>query len=255
MSAVVRKKSPRAPSLALEDAIERALRVYEKERRHPAPLEAVAQHLGYKSATNGSAVSVFATLRYYGLVERPKDGMLAVSKDVESYLFAPSDQMKQEFVVKWLKSPPIFAELLEKYHDGLPSDANIRYELIQRGFLPDPAEACLSVFRKSVEYARYFDRNDGGEPCEEVFDEEVESDELIGVAKASSQDSTTGVESRSSGQKHVPVEVDRIPVRLAGGRRAWIEIPTPFYLSDKRRIKAQIDLLLTDDEDEGELFD
>jgi len=44
-------------------------------------------------------------------------------------------------------------------------------------------------------------------------------------------------------------------VRLAGGRRAWIEIPTPFYLSDKRRIKAQIDLLLTDDEDEGELFD
>ena len=43
---------------------------------------------------------------------------------------------------------------------------------------------------------------------------------------------------------------DRIPVRLAGGRRAWLEIPTPFYAADKLRLKAQIDLLLTEEEEE-----
>jgi hypothetical protein len=37
-------------------------------------------------------------------------------------------------------------------------------------------------------------------------------------------------------------------VRLDQSRRAWLEIPTPFYEADKKRLKAQIDLLLTDDE-------
>jgi hypothetical protein len=42
---------------------------------------------------------------------------------------------------------------------------------------------------------------------------------------------------------------DRIPIRLPGGRRAWLEIPPVFYEADKARIKAQIDLLLTEDGD------
>jgi hypothetical protein len=42
---------------------------------------------------------------------------------------------------------------------------------------------------------------------------------------------------------------DRIPVRLAGGRRAWLVIPSPFYAADKRRLISQIELLLADDEE------
>jgi hypothetical protein len=45
--------------------------------------------------------------------------------------------------------------------------------------------------------------------------------------------------------------IDRIPIRLAGGRRAWIEIPSPFFSADRERLKKHIDLLLTDDEDDG----
>jgi hypothetical protein len=41
---------------------------------------------------------------------------------------------------------------------------------------------------------------------------------------------------------------DSIPVRLSGGRKAWLAIPTPFYADDKLRLKAQIDLLLAQDE-------
>lgn len=47
-------------------------------------------------------------------------------------------------------------------------------------------------------------------------------------------------------------ELDRIPVRLTGGRRAWLVIPTPFYSADKSRLKAQIDLLLTAEEEGDE---
>lgn len=41
-----RKKSPRAPSIPLDEAIEKALKVYEKERLHPSPTDVVAQHMG-----------------------------------------------------------------------------------------------------------------------------------------------------------------------------------------------------------------
>ena len=34
MNEVTRKKSPRAPSIPLEEALEKALRVYEKEKRY-----------------------------------------------------------------------------------------------------------------------------------------------------------------------------------------------------------------------------
>ncbi|MNR68298.1 hypothetical protein D3C85_1927750 [compost metagenome] len=43
---------------------------------------------------------------------------------------------------------------------------------------------------------------------------------------------------------------DRIPVRLSGGRRAWLVIPQVFFEADKKRLKAQIDLLLTEDDEE-----
>jgi len=42
-------------------------------------------------------------------------------------------------------------------------------------------------------------------------------------------------------------DTDKIPVRLSEGRKAWLVIPTPFYEADKLRLKAQIDLLLTED--------
>jgi hypothetical protein len=38
-------------------------------------------------------------------------------------------------------------------------------------------------------------------------------------------------------------------MRAKGARRAWLIIPTPFFVADKQRLKAQIDLLLTEDEE------
>ena len=38
----VRKRSPRAPSIPLDDALDKALKIYDKERLHPAPTDVVA---------------------------------------------------------------------------------------------------------------------------------------------------------------------------------------------------------------------
>lgn len=246
MSIVGRKKSPRAPSIALGDAIEKACKIYDFERCHAAPADGVAQHMGYKNAGNGTAISAIASLKYYGLLERPKNGMIAVSKDVEAFRFAPTESTKQALIIKWLKSPPVFAELLDKYIEGLPSEATLKFELIQRGFSPAAADLCLQVFLRSVDFSHYFEQP--------ISDELQAPTDIVSEIEESEQTFSSSVQ---TGHVIAPTQlvitsaddVDRIPVRLAGGRRAWIEIPMPFYEVDKERLKKQIDLLLTNDDE------
>lgn len=245
MAAIHKKRSPRAPSMSLQDAIERALKIYEKERRHPAPVDVIAQDIGYKSANNGAALSAIASLRYYGLLERPQEGQLAVAKEVEDYKFSPDENLRNDLLKKWLRTPPLFEEMLEKYVGGLPSDGNIKFDLIQRGFNPTTADSCVSIFRQSVEFSNYLDQAE----VASGQNRENSNQEQEPIVRPSIQASFLSDLSNQNAEIPTPnPDNDRIPVRLSNGRRAWLEIPSPFYEIDKNRLKAQIDLILTDDE-------
>lgn len=250
-----RKKSPRAPSIPLNEALERTLKVYDKERLHPAPIDIVAQDVGYKDAGSGRALSTLASLRYFGLMDRPKEGFLAVSKEVESYRFSPDENLTRSLLMGFLKRPPLFQELLEKYNSGLPSDANLRFELIQRGFSPVSAEATLSVFKRSIEFVSYYDNaanngdSDSGSPA-------LSGDDFSEESRTNQQPEPSSIATHnkpplSNRPELEEAGLDRIPVRLPGGRRAWLLIPTPFMDADKARIKAQIDLILTKEEEDS----
>ena len=264
----IRKRSPRAPSLALDDAIEKAMRAYDADRLHPAPIDVVAQNLGYKSANSGSALSALASLRYYGLLERPKDGFLAATKDLEDYLFAPTPELKQRKLCGFLRSPPLFSDLLDQFPGGLPSDPNLKYELIQRGFAPAAAQAALLVFQRSIEFAGYFSSNDSDEPVDDQDEKAPPSSSL--QSEAEEEPSEQRASPRPNGNPEgaskgpgvleppnlppgIPCPGDAIPVRLPRGRRAWLVIPEKFFEADKARLKAQIDLLLTEEDDDDEL--
>ena len=252
MEANIKKRSPRAPGVALNEALERVFQIYEAERLHPAPTDVVAQALGYKNANNGAALTLLASLRYLGLLSRPKDGFLVVTKEVESYKFAPDETLKRSLLIGFLRRPQLYAELLERYSSGLPSDANLKFELIQRGFAPNTAETALTVFRKSVEFAGYFDgaSNSAPEPASIDGDGEVPGPQVESIeqqkAEAKAADNLSEKQVQLSSES---VNIDKIPVRLSGGRRAWLYIPTPFYEADKGRLKAQIDLLITEEDE------
>jgi hypothetical protein len=259
LSESIRKKSPRAPSISLDEALDRALKVYDKERLNPAPPDVVAQGMGYKDANNGRALATIASVRYYGLMERHGDGRLGVSKDVENYKFAPSEDMRRAYLRRFVAAPALFAELLERYASGLPSDGNLRYELIQRDFLPATAESLAGVLRRSFDFAKVYEQEpqDPAVPAPEVN----ETDALASVVPALAAPTATATpapvplqrQSSLLGDENPGEGHDRIPVRLSGGRRAWLLIPPLFREADKQRLKAQIDLLLTEDEDEGGL--
>ncbi len=241
--------------MPLDEALERALRAYDKERLHPAPSEVFAQNIGYRGANSGTALQAMASLRYFGLVDRPADGLLAVTKNVEAFKFAPDEARRRALLIGFLKSPPLFAELLEKFASGLPSDANLKYELIQRGFIPPAAEATMAAFRKSVDFAGYFDAATS-QPEAAAFDIDLETAiQPQGQAIDESMvEQGSSVSPRSTAKHSPPFEaestsMDQIPVRLPGARRAWLVIPNPFYAADKARLKAQIDLLFTEEDD------
>ncbi|MCA8036182.1 hypothetical protein LGM46_24740 [Burkholderia arboris] len=263
----VRKKSPRAPTLALPDALDRVEKIYAQEGRHATPAEIVAQALGYKSATNGSAAQAIASLRYYGLLERPKDGVLAVAKDYENYKYSPDESQQRAYLVGWLRTPAVFSALLDKYDSRLPSDANIRFDLISMGFIPGGADAYVSAFRRSVEFSRFYDKPpaswDGGGTLEITgFTEPPpEQPELAPApAQQTSQPQATWGQLPHGNTAQVVTniphatttnnpDVIRVPVRLPKGRCAWLELPIPFYEADKDRLKAYIDMQLADDTD------
>lgn len=252
MEVNIKKRSPRAPGVTLNEALERAFQIYEAERLHPAPTDVVAQALGYKNANNGAALALIASLRYLGLLSRPKDGFLAVTKELEAYKFAPDETMKRSLLIGFLRRPQLYTELLERYSSGLPSDANLKFELIQRGFAPNTAETVLTVFRKSVEFAGYFDGASNStsediliEGDGEILNPQVESVERQKV-EASATENIFGQQVQAPSES---VNIDKIPVRLSGGRRAWLHIPMPFYEADKSRLKAQIDLLMTEEDE------
>jgi hypothetical protein len=261
MDAVAKRKvSPRAPTLALDEAMVRIAKMYKAEGRHATPIEVALKHIGY-SSKNGAAVQALASLGYWGLVERPKDGLVMVSKAVEDYQYTPDEEHRHSLLIGFLRKPGLFASLLDKYHDRLPSDATMQYDLIQNGFIPSSAATCLAVFKKSVEFTRYFERPlTGSSPTEFATGAEVDpelqnappNESASGMLESDSfgLGSTEKIHSVDSGTSTAEGSVDRIPIRLAGGRRAWLTIPIPFFNTDKERLKKHIDLLITDDEDE-----
>jgi hypothetical protein len=250
MPAVI-KKSPRAPSITLQDALERALKAYDRERLHEAPTDIVAQNIGYKNANSGTALSAIASLRYFGLLTRPRNGFLAVAKEVEAYRFSPDEKQKRQLLMGFLMAPPLYMELLQKYSSGLPSDATLKYELIQRGFIPAAAETTVAAFRHSVHFASYYDEKRSSEGPQ--IDGNEDDDEHEQPAIVENEYEVNGQNSSATMKSELPSYsggMDNIPVRLSGGRKACLIIPSPFYKADKARLKAHIELILAEDEED-----
>lgn len=246
----VRKRSPRCPSIALEEAMQRIGDLYEKENKHAVAADAAAQGLGYKDANSGAAKTMIASVSYYGLLNRGADGKLSVSSDFEKYKYAPNNDVKAKFINEWLKKPKVFGELIAKYGDNFPSDAALKYELIEMGFKPDAAEDALNVLKRSVDFVK----SQGGiVPIAEVADDEEDpQDDFEEVAedKAIEEHKPDLKKQGSTAVPNLPAgDFKTVSVFLPEGREALLYVPRPFYKKDKVAIKRQLNALLADDED------
>lgn len=246
-------RSPHAPSLALGKALDKALAAYAHVGHQPTQTEDMAQHLGYASLNNGRALATLASLRYFGLLESTGENQVALSPDLAVYRNAVPGPERQALLQQWLRRPAVFDSLLEQFPQGLPDDSLLHQVLVQRGFLPRSAQSCAAVLRQSVAFAE-------GKPplVPEVAPSCAPASRASATIPALTPPPAPGDPERVGAPPAAGIspplvampapdlsQADCIPVRLSGGRRAWLVIPAVFHEADKLRLKAQIDLLLT----------
>jgi hypothetical protein len=141
-------RSPNYPSLPLNEAIQAMAPVFRKDGRNKMSREVLAKNLGY-SSLNGRALGKIGAVRAYGLIEGSGDD-LKVSEDAITLLEAPESSPERAAAIRrCAMRSPLFSDLSSEF-ETVPSDDNLRYALIQRGFTSEGADKAASVYRETM---------------------------------------------------------------------------------------------------------
>jgi len=147
------KRSPSYPKIGLEEAIQRAKILWEKDKNNSIPKEVAYQHLGFKS-TGGYAARILAALKKFELISEKQNDIMLTKEAVDLVLHSPSDENYIETVKKLALKPSIYEKLYTEYNGILPSDAALRIKLIRDyEFNADSVDDLVSNFRKTLEFA------------------------------------------------------------------------------------------------------
>jgi hypothetical protein len=147
------RRSPSYPVLTIDDAIVRARKVYEADRRAFATFENVATNMGYGATKKGGRTGrAVAALKQYGLLDE-RGGQYRISDSAFRILELPDDTPERARLVgEAALRPPVIRKILRHYEGQLPSDATLRSHLvINEGFNPDSARDFIRVVRRTVE--------------------------------------------------------------------------------------------------------
>ncbi len=239
MHTKISRRSPSSPSLTIEDAVSKALTIYHRENFNLMHPDIAAQDIGYSNAANGSAVSILATLKLFGLLQSPAKGQLSVSKDIQEYKLNPDKSIRQQLLNKWLNTPKVYRAIFEKFGHNMPSDANLCHFLVTELNFRDERSAllCVEYLKASLAFVNA-QRNKSDTALSEKASDNQKSEPAQTMPEKKLPAQTT----------EPPQGYDRFPVRLSNRRKAWIEIPDTFFKSDKELIRAQLDLIIADDE-------
>lgn len=148
---MARMRSPNFPSLSLEDAIEFARVIWDKNRKTLIPREAAAKDLGYTGLT-GRSMSVLGALNQYGLVEVTEKGQTRVTQLAEDIFIGFPEEVKRKAISNAGRAPSLFREIYDKYEGHVPGENAIRSFLFQRGFTNEGVEKALKSFEATNRY-------------------------------------------------------------------------------------------------------
>ena len=186
-----RFRSPPAPALSLQRALERAEQLYRRERDHMVPLASAAQAWGMSPTSSGPLITIGA-LKQYGMIEDEGSGATRKARLTHDALRIildkiPTSLSRQEALRRAFLAPKIFAELWENWKADLPSDQTvINYLVLERRlkgqspFSEQGAAELLANYRASLAFAMPNDEPTVVPPVDE-------SEETVGMEASSAQ--------------------------------------------------------------------
>ena len=147
-------RSPNFPFISLGRALERARQFYKHEKRGAAPFKVAAQHWAYSPSSSG-ALQTAAALKQYGLladVDAGKDRKVRLTDLALRIVLdtredsSERDQLKRQAAM----TPPVAAEIYNKYPDGLPSEGTLNHYLVlDRSFNPQTAVKVVRILKEN----------------------------------------------------------------------------------------------------------
>lgn len=145
-------RSPSFPFIGLREALERARRLYEAERRNAARPEVAVTHWGYSPKSSGGKQTI-AALRAFGLLEA--DGAVRLTElAVRLLLEDAGSEAWRELVRQAALSPPVYATLWERYGADLPSDRSLRAWLVMElGFNENAVGDLLRGYKETLAWS------------------------------------------------------------------------------------------------------
>ena len=146
-----RDRSPNYPSLTFKEALAVTKKIWDQDKKHPVSIDLASQHIGYKQANGLSLTMIGAMKRYVLLLSTGKE--VRVSDDANTIFLYPADAPEAASVIKRLAMlPSLFKEVLGKFPDGLPSDANLRARLQDEWHFASPkaADKFIEALREAV---------------------------------------------------------------------------------------------------------
>ena len=143
-------RSPNYPGLSLQQAVEAAKALYEREKRTALSHETAVLAMGFKSLSGPARVAI-AALRQYGLVDKAEKGHIRLS-DLGLTALRGTDHERAEAWKRAALMPELFQQLAATHPDG--SETAIRSFLVtKKGFMEDGARKAAKTFKDSLQFA------------------------------------------------------------------------------------------------------
>jgi hypothetical protein len=154
-------RSPAYPFIPMEKALSQAKALYDREGRYSVPMASAFKAWGYGEKSSGGRQTL-AALKYFGLIEVEGEGdkrKIRVSeRALRIILDEREDQTERRRLIRELALlPPIHQQLMEKFQQGLPSDATVRHYLVfEARYNEEGAAELLAEFKETAGFAGLF---------------------------------------------------------------------------------------------------
>ncbi len=146
-------RSPSYPGLDLDAALVKVKVLYDKERQHATSIVTAFGHLDYTYGSGAGNVAV-AAMKKFGLIEDRGNGenrQIWVTDLAVDILENPDAQRRSKAKKEAAFTPPIHAALFDQYGMQLPSDANLKWELVRnRSFSETGAAEFIANYRATL---------------------------------------------------------------------------------------------------------
>lgn len=128
-----RIRSPAHPVMPLDEVVEYARKIHERDRQQPVSREVAAQHMGF-SGTTGSSDRALSALFHFGLAEKVIKGEIRVSGLAMRIIHPVTTEERREALHEAGFRPALFQELRERYSEAPPSFAGLASYLTRQNF-------------------------------------------------------------------------------------------------------------------------